>query len=60
MQRTSSLDIIALKKHKKDNLMQSQLKKKKKKKKKKKAPERLLHLWLNSHPVQYLKTQPSI
>ena len=31
MQRTSSLDIIELKKHKKENLMQSQLKKKKKK-----------------------------
>ena len=41
MQRTSSLDIIEMKKHKKDNLMQSQLKKKKKK-----EPEWLLHLWL--------------
>ena len=34
MQRTSSLDIIELKKHKKENLMQSQQKNKEKKKKK--------------------------
>ena len=39
MQRTSSLDIIELKKHKKENLMQSQLKKKKKKK----EPKMLVH-----------------
>ena len=38
MQRTSSLDIVELKKPKKENLMQYQLKKKKKK-----EPKMLVH-----------------